>query len=113
ALALPGDAGVSRLLARLREAPIALLALELLNAPLARLVGAGDESVVLARLGGNEANVRAQRDALRAIGDVRAVPAAAWTRLRGFELAASDTPARAVARLSALPSRLADVWAAS
>ncbi|MFL5582277.1 MAG: FAD-binding oxidoreductase [Gemmatimonadaceae bacterium] len=105
-----GDDALADLLARLREAPIAPLSLELLNAPLARRVGAGDGAVVLARLGGNAALVRAQQAALSALGGARPVDAAVWSRLRTFEPEGVIEGPSVVARLSARPTELAALW---
>jgi glycolate oxidase FAD binding subunit len=96
---------VAALLAALRRAPVAPLALELLNPALARQVGVGEATTLLARLGGNEELVRAQRAALAAIGDCAAAPADAWGRLRRCEPAGAT-----VVRLSHLPARAADTW---
>jgi glycolate oxidase FAD binding subunit len=93
------------LVGRLRGAPIAPLALELLNATLAARLGAAERSVLVARLGGNAKSVRAQRDALAALGELAPAPPTLWRALRVCE------PARAaVVRLSQLPSRLAEGW---
>jgi hypothetical protein len=93
------------LVGRLRAAPIAPLALELVNAALAGRLGAADRCLLVVRLGGNAESVRAQRDVLAALGDVAAAPPSLWSALRACE------PARAtVARLSQLPSQLAETW---
>ena len=96
------------LLARLRAAPLAPFALEIVSARAARALGIGDGDVVVARLGGNEPLVRAERDTLAALGDAAEIDGAVWARLRALEPAGS-----AVVRLSALPSRLAELWAAA
>jgi glycolate oxidase FAD binding subunit len=106
---LGSRAGLARLLARLREAPIAPLALEL-YAPRPR-VG----PLVIARLAGNEALVGAQRRALAAIGDVGVPYAVMHAVLRRGEhllrpgLLVEMRPT-VVARLSRRPSRLAETW---
>jgi glycolate oxidase FAD binding subunit len=106
--ALPVDestAALDTLLARLREASLAPLAVELASPALAERLGAGDRAVILVRLGGNAPSVRAQRGVLGALGEVAPVPRSVWGALRGCE------PARAaVARFSQLASRLADTW---
>ena len=106
-LPLPGDApSLGRLLRALRDAPLAPYALELASDVLAARSGAGSRAVLLARLAGNDELVRAQRATLAALGDVAPAPGECWTRL-----ATSDPPEASVVRLSAAPSRLAEVWA--
>ena len=93
------------LLAAVRRAPIAPLALELVSPTLAARLAVGEGSALLVRLDGNEELVGAQRTALAALGDAVAVPADVWARLR-----ACEPPGAAVVRLSHLPARLADTW---
>jgi glycolate oxidase FAD binding subunit len=93
-------------LERLRAAPLSAWALELVNAPLATLLGLGDRALVLARLAGNAPAVAAQRATLAALGDLAEAPADVWERLRACEPADA-----AVARLSARPTRLAALCA--
>ncbi|MGZ9247695.1 MAG: FAD-binding protein [Gemmatirosa sp.] len=88
-------------LERLRAAPLAAWALELVNAPLATHLGLGDRALVLARLAGNAQAVAAQRATLAALGDLADAPADVWARLRACEPADAT-----VARLSARPTRL-------
>lgn len=88
-------------LAKVRQAPIAPLAVELLNAPLARRLNVGDTDVVLVRLAGNPASVRAQREALG--GD--RVSTDVWARLGAVEPTGA-----AVWRCSTIPARFADLW---
>jgi glycolate oxidase FAD binding subunit len=101
----PDGGPLAERLALVRQAPLRALAVELLNAPLARATGAGDGQLLLVRLGGNEPLVRAQRDTLERLGDSREVPPAVWASLRAAEPAGS-----AVVRLSARASRLAGLW---
>ena len=71
----------------------------------ANLQGAARGDVLLVRLGGNEAAVKAQRDQLRALGKVREGDEKVWPRLRTLE------PSRAVSlRMSRLPSLIATTW---
>ena len=95
-------------LQELRSAPIAPIALELINAALARRLGLGDTALLLARLGGNEDCVRAQRSALSAIGSAREVATSLWQTLR-----AAEPPECVVVRFSALPAELAVTWRAA
>ena len=98
------------LFARLRFAPLAPLALELVGPSLAAelKLDTGGLAALLIRLGGNEGNVRSQREFLRALSDATAPRADVWRTLRECE------PERAaVARFSAPASRMASTWAAA
>lgn len=94
---------LGKLIAALRVASIAPLAMELLS-PCAPLRVAAP--TLLVRLGGNQASVSAQRNALATFGDVEEASTDLWHTLRGAE-----PPAAIVARLSTRPSHVADVWA--
>jgi hypothetical protein len=94
----------SRLTASRLPAHVAPMAVEMLNAALARrlrLDTRGD--ALLVRLGGNAASVAAQRDALG--GD--RVPTDVWMALREIEPAGAP-----VWRCSTTPARFAELWAA-
>jgi glycolate oxidase FAD binding subunit len=107
ALALPtATRELAPWLARLRAAPLAAWALELVNAPLAAHLGVGDRAVALVRLAGNAAAVAAQRATLATLGDLADAPPDVWARLR-----ACEPEEAAVARLSARPTRLAALCA--
>lgn len=106
ALALPAGDALDAWLARLRALPFAPLALELVNAPLATALGLGRNPLLVARLGGNEDSVRAQRQLLGAFGDASSLPSHIWSALAEIEPGGA-----AVARVSAPPSRLAALWA--
>ncbi|HEX8716307.1 MAG TPA: FAD-binding oxidoreductase [Gemmatimonadaceae bacterium] len=96
------------LLLRLRTAAIAPIALELVNAPLAHLLGLRERMALLIRLGGNADSVRAQRAALGFAGQPATVPASVWNVLRACE------PEHAmVMRISMPPSRMVDCWTAA
>ena len=90
------------LIARLRVASIAPLAMELVSPN--RALGVTDPTLFV-RLGGNEASVRAQRSVLAGFGDVREMATGVWDIVRGAE-----PPAAIVARVSTRPSRVAEVW---
>ena len=105
ALAVPAGDALDAWLARLRALPFTPLALEMVNAPLAAMLGLECQAIVLARLGGNDDAVRAQRELLGALGDMRDVPALVWSALGTIEPRGS-----AVARVSAQPSRLHAIW---
>ena len=106
ALPVPAGADVRGLLARLRAAPLAAHALELLSARAARAVGAGDGAVILARIAGNADLVRGERRTLGEIADASDIgDGDVWARLARLEPAGAAT-----VRLSALPSRLAELW---
>ncbi len=105
---IPIDSGsnsLPALLSSLRTLQIAPLALELLDAPLSRRLGAADAGSLLVRLAGNGDAVRAQRTILGQLGAVHDAPPNAWRRLREIELEAT---ACAVLRLSRRPSDVAD-----
>jgi glycolate oxidase FAD binding subunit len=106
ALALPSSDALEAWLAKLRALPFSPLALELLNAPLARALGLGNRALLLARLGGNEDAMREQLRALGALGQMRPAPQASWS-----ELADIEPVGAAVVRVSAPPSRLHALWA--
>lgn len=106
AVAVPaGGAALDALCAATRAAPIAPLALELLDARLAADVGLGERDVLLVRLGGGPDAVSAQRTAVQTLGLTESVSTTVWDALRGIE-----PPGAAVARVSDLPARLADCW---
>jgi glycolate oxidase FAD binding subunit len=100
------------LLARLRFAPLEPLSLELVSSSLATRIGVeGDGGAkLLIRLGGNEGSVRSQRDFLRTLSHPVAVPAYAWRSLRECEQGEGHA---AVARFSALTSRMSHTWNAA
>lgn len=107
-LAVPirGDAAdLVRIREALRRFPFTPYACEVLNAPLAQVVGAGSTAVALFRLGGNGEAVDAQRAALLELGEPIAVGARAWTSLRAAE--ARDA---FVFRLSRRPTEIGVVW---
>jgi glycolate dehydrogenase FAD-binding subunit len=105
-LALPASDEMEAWLAKLRSLPFTPLALELLNAPLARALGLGDRALLLGRLGGNDDSVREQLRALGTFGKMRPAPMHAWSALAEIEPAGA-----AVVRVSAPPSRLHVLWA--
>ncbi|MEO8879399.1 MAG: hypothetical protein ABI446_03305, partial [Gemmatimonadaceae bacterium] len=92
-------------LSRLRALSFSPLALELLNAPLAAALGLERSAILLARLGGNDDSVRAQRQLLGAFGDETPALDSVWSALGEIEPAGS-----AVVRVSAPPSRLHALW---
>lgn len=102
AVALPAPSALPQFIERARALPLAAIALELVNAPLAERLGLVRRVFLLARLAGNEAAVRAGRDALAALGDVADVSEAVWSALRTIE-----PPVASVLRLSTRPSQLA------
>ena len=105
ALALPSDNEMEAWLATLRALPFSALALELLGSSLSRALALGDRALLLARLGGNADSVRAQLQAMRALGDAIPAPQSTWRALAEIEPAGA-----AVARISAPPSRLHALW---
>jgi glycolate oxidase FAD binding subunit len=102
AVAVPPSDLLDPWLASVRAAPLAAYTLELLNDALAEHVGLERRPVLLVRVAGNEALVRAQRETLATFGDAAEVDAGVWARLRECEAIDSF-----VWRLSDRPSRLA------
>lgn len=97
---------VSDLLRRLRAAPVAPLALELLSSSAARRLGLGGDAMLLARIAGNGELVAAQREAVAELGASSEVAPDVWQRLRSAE------PSEAtVVRLSGPVARFAETWA--
>lgn len=68
-------------LAPLATAALAPYAVELINAPLARALGFAAHTTLLVRLAGNGDRVRAQREALAPLGDVRVAPPDTFAQL--------------------------------
>ena len=102
AVALPAAApAASGVLDRLRTAPLAAWALEVINGAAAAALHLGDAPLLLARLAGNEALVAAQRATLATLGDITVLDSEVWTRLATIEPRAA-----AVARVSSLPSSI-------
>jgi glycolate oxidase FAD binding subunit len=91
---------LAALIARLRVASIAPLAMELIFPSRALRV---DVPTLLVRLSGNAASVRAQRSVLASFGDVEHTSAGIWHILRSAE-----PPQAIVARVSTRPSRVVD-----
>jgi glycolate oxidase FAD binding subunit len=89
----------------LRETPFTPLAAELVSPTLAAALGLGTETVLLLRIGGNPALVRAASASARTVGEVRELDGSVWATL-----AASEPRTAAVVRLSARPSRAAALW---
>ena len=101
-------ADLSHVREALRRFPFAPYACEVVNAPLARAigaVGAVGASIALFRLGGNGEAVDAQRSALVELGTPSDIDADTWTRLRSAE------PRQAfVFRFSRRPADIGAVW---
>jgi glycolate oxidase FAD binding subunit len=89
----------------MRALPFTPYAAEVVNAALAARLGLEPRTCVLVRLGGSGETVRAERDALMALGEIRVITGPLWSVLRGVEPAGS-----ASLRLSRLPSRFGDTW---
>ena len=106
ALAAPNaTTALTDLFVRLRTAAIAPIALEIVDTALVRHLGIGAETLILARLAGNDEAVTAQREALAELGDVNDV-GDVWARLR-----VAEPPDASVVRLSGPVGRLAEMWA--
>jgi glycolate oxidase FAD binding subunit len=92
-------------IAGLRVASIAPFALDLVSPALASRLSLGSTTTLLVRLGGNATSVHAQRNVLAAFGGVQQVETEVWRAARSAEPGVAI-----VARLSSLPSRMANVW---
>lgn len=99
-------ARVNELAVELRALPFTPLASELINAALARHLGAGDSQTLLVQIGGNERSIAAQADLLAGLGSLTDVDDGIWPRLRGLGGSASW-------RCSALPANFAATWRAA
>ena len=89
----------------LRTSPYRPLAAELCSATMSERLGLERRVLLLVRLGGNEALVRAAERAVAELGTTIAVDAAVWERLSTSEPAGAS-----VVRLGALPSELGGIW---
>ena len=96
------------LLTRLRSAPVAPLALEIVSGRLASHLRLGDHTVVLARLAGNDESVRVQTAALADLVGAREADAAVWCALRE-----ADAPDSTIVRYSSTVARFAETWVAA
>jgi glycolate dehydrogenase FAD-binding subunit len=96
---------LAMLVAALRVASIAPIALELVSPALAGRLSLAGATTLLARLGGNATAVRAQRGVLATFGDVHEVGSDVWRPVRSAEPLGAI-----VARVSSLPSRMATIW---
>ena len=105
---LADDRAVDAACRAARTAALAPIALELLDGPLASALGLGARAVLLVRLAGAAAAMRAQRDALRTLGAAAPAPDDIWHRLRTVE-----PPGSTVLRLSHLPDRIGETWRAA
>lgn len=97
-------------LVRLRNLTLSPLAIELVGATMAEQLGLSPCLHFVVRLGGNEPRVNGQRTLLETLGTAQTLPVAFWHGLNVFE-GALNTSGLAVARITHLPSQLANVWA--
>ena len=84
-----------------RDTEFKPLVAELLSPALALRITGSSEALLLVRLGGNAAFVRAALSALGALGDSQPLPSSAWEAL-----AVSEPDSAIVFRVSTLPSRI-------
>src|SRR5207244_12031256 len=76
AIAIPAThTALNELAIRLRALPFTPLASEVVNPRLAAQLGLGEQSILLARVGGNDTAVNGQLEPLRAFGEPRDVSA--------------------------------------
>jgi len=104
AIGLDSADGAARVRQLLRRLPFTPYACEVVNGALASLVGASDATALI-RLAGNSEGVRAQRQALAELGDVREIDASVWTKFAAIEPEGSI-----VFRLSGLPADIEARW---
>ncbi|HEU4721215.1 MAG TPA: FAD-binding protein [Gemmatimonadaceae bacterium] len=90
----------------LRSTPYRPLAVELCSPTLAERVGLERRTLLLVRIGGNEALVRAAERAVGELGAVRSVDPSVWARLR-----TAEPRSALVLRLGTLPASLGPLWA--
>lgn len=103
-----GDAFCSAAWQWLRASPYAPLAAEMVSATLASRLGLEQRTLLLVRLGGNDAFVRAAEESVATLGATKDVDMDVWTRLRTLEPSGST-----VVRLGARPSELGTIWSAA
>jgi glycolate oxidase FAD binding subunit len=102
---------VATLVTALRSLPFTPFAVQIVDAPLATQLAFVARSAMLLRLGGSDAAVKAQRDAVQQVlapmlrGALEDGPADAWRALR-----ATEAPGTASLRFSGLPSDFAATW---
>jgi glycolate oxidase FAD binding subunit len=89
----------------LRTSPFTPLAAELCSVALARVLGVGDRSVFIVRLGGNAQLVRSAQQAVAELGDARELDPAVWDRLR-----VAEARGAAVIRLGTTPAEIGGLW---
>ena len=109
AIAIPAThTALNELAIRLRALPFTPLASEVVNPRLAAQLGLGEQSILLARVGGNETAVNGQLELLRVLGERRDVSEDVWDSLRTLEPIDAATW-----RWSQLPSMFGDTWSAA
>ena len=89
----------------LRATPYRPLAMELCSATMSERLGLERRTLLLVRLGGNEAMVRAAERAVAELGTTLDVGSEVWERLR-----VSEPAGAAVVRLATLPATLGELW---
>jgi glycolate oxidase FAD binding subunit len=111
-VALGGTDGVERAHRWLRTTEFTPLAAELVSPALAERLGFAtlNADLLLLRLGGNEALVRAARHAAAALGDLMVPDDGIWTALTSLGMTHSH---KASLRLSGAPAGIAALWAAT
>ncbi len=112
--AADSETALSQRINSILNSPGIPLAVELLDADTAAMIGLSDKQQILIKLGGNSAAVVAQRAALQQLGGLHEVDPQALVRLRNIEeTIMSATPDREppmVLRFSCLPKHVAHVW---
>ena len=89
----------------LRATPYRPLAAELCSPSMSERIGLERRTLLLVRLGGNDALVRAAEHAVGGLGSTKAIDATVWSRLRVAEPGDAT-----VARLGTLPASAGTIW---
>ena len=100
-----GQGELATLLARVRDAAVAPISLELVDAAVARALGVASSPALLVRLAGNEQMVLAQRKEFEQLGAAARVDGAVWNSLR-----VAEPVGAVVCRVSGAPSHLPELW---
>jgi FAD/FMN-containing dehydrogenase len=105
AFTLPAGDELDAWLSKLNALPFSPLALEMVNAAMAAALGLDPRALLLARLGGNNDSVRAQRQLLAVFGDATEIPTSIWSALAEVEPLGA-----AVVRVSAPINCMESLW---
>ena len=105
-----GAAQLAQRITSILNAPGIPFAVELIDAATAQRIGLRNQQQIIIELGGNEAGVVAQKDALASLGGASEIDATVWDRLRNIEEVSEPQSPPIVLRLSSRPARIAELW---